>query len=197
MKSTGIMRKVVIAALVGLILWLAGCKNNYEQITKKIQYDVNIISPDPEYDWWIQNLVGPDREKLVDLIIDGAKEGKWQAYDYFNEPITPAEVRNLFSDSVYLTMIQKDPPYEFYDTLIVNNILNTDIQRLRFLEEWYIDPETLKFDKKILGLAPVAKRKDFQGITRWQPMFWIYVDDEFVKGWLTNKKHYYYENYIS
>lgn len=116
------------------------------------------------------------------MIIDGAKEGKWQAYDYFNEPISAADVRNLFSDSIYATMVEKEPPYEFYDTLIVKNILKTDVQRIRFLEEWYINPTTLEFEKKILGLAPIARRLDYQGIERWQPLFWIYIDDNFIKG---------------
>ena len=58
-------------------------------VTEKIQYDVNIKSPDPDYDWWIQNLPGPQRENLVDMIMDGALSGKFQAYDYFNNAITP------------------------------------------------------------------------------------------------------------
>ena len=56
-------------------------------VTEKIQYDVNIKSPDPDYDWWIQNLPGPQRENLVDMIMDGALSGKFQAYDYFNNPM--------------------------------------------------------------------------------------------------------------
>lgn len=181
------MKRVFVFAMIFTsILFLFSCNDNYEQVTKKIQYDVNIVSPDPEYDWWIQNLVGPDRDKLIDLIVDGAKSGRWQAYDYFNQPITAQEVRNLFADSIYATMVEKEPPYEFYDTLIVKNILKSDIKRLRFMEEWYIDPETLNFKKKILGLAPIAKRLDDQGIIRWQPMFWIYVDDDFLKTIDTN-----------
>ncbi|MAE09204.1 MAG: hypothetical protein CL661_10650 [Bacteroidetes bacterium] len=152
-----------------------------EVITEKIQYDVNIKSPDPEYDWWIQNLVGPQREKLVDLIIDGAKSGKWQAYDYFNNPIDKLEVRDIFSDTMIVTMRKNEPPYDLFDTTIINNILPEDIIRLRFLEEWCIVPENLNFSKKIIGLAPVARRLDFNGIERWQPLFWIYTDDKFIE----------------
>ncbi len=173
------MKPIILSFVTIFILF--GCVNsNYETITKKIQYDVNIVSPDPEYDWWIQNLVGPEREKFVDLIVDGARSGKWQAYDYFNNPITVEEVNAVFSDTMAVTMMSKEPPYEVYDTLIINNILKSDIKRIRFLEEWYVNPESLEFEKKILGIAPIAQRLDFNGIVRWQPLFWIYINEDFI-----------------
>lgn len=164
------------------LMTLYACQHDrIEVITEKIQYDVNIKSPDPEYDWWIQNLVGPQREKLVDLIVDGAKSGKWQAYDYFNNPIDKFEVRDIFSDTLIVTMAHNTPPYDLFDTMIIYNILPEDIIRLRFLEEWSVDPENLNFSKKIIGLAPVARRLDFKGVERWQPLFWIYTDEKFIK----------------
>jgi len=165
------------------VLVQTACQHSeMEVITEKIQYDVNIKSPDSEYDWWIQNLVGPQRDKLVDLIIDGAKEGKWQAYDYFNNPINAQEVKGIFSDTMVVTMMDTEPPYELYDTMIVYNILPADITRLRFMEEWSINPDNLNFSKKIVGIAPVASRLDFNGVERWQPLFWIYTDEEFIQG---------------
>jgi len=169
--------------LVTVVIFQVGCQhNNTEVITKKIQYDVNIKSPDPEYDWWIQNLVGPEREKLVNLIVSGAKSGKWQAYDYFNDSIDKYEVQQIFADTMIVQMMKNTPPYEVFDTMIVHSILLTDIQRLRFMEEWSINPENLAFEKKVVGIAPVASRLDFNGVQRWQPLFWIYTDDDFIKG---------------
>ncbi len=166
-----------------LLVMLTGCRQEKkgDVIANKIQYDVNIVSPDPDYYWWIQNLPGPQREKLVDLIIEGAKSGKFQAYDYFNQPITPQEVAAILSDTTYLNVVDENPPYEEHDTLIVYNIKRADVIRIRFLEEWTIDPGTLKIDKRVLGIAPVARRYDAMGIERWQPLFWIYTDKEYVK----------------
>lgn len=176
------MRYIYYILFVLLLLTQLACQRGEKDVvTKKIQYDVNIKSPDPEYDWWIQNLVGPEREKLVNLIVDGAKAGKWQAYDYFNNPINAQEVRSIFSDTMMVTMAKTSPPYEMYDTLIIYNILPEDIKRLRFLEEWSLNPDNLDFDKKIIGLAPVASRLDFNGIERWQPLFWIYTDEKFIR----------------
>jgi len=170
---------LLLAFLVGL---LSSCeRNNMQTVTEKIQYDVNIKSPDPSYDWWIQNLVGPERQKLVDILVDGALEGKFQAYDYFNEPITPNEVKQLFADTMLVSYRRLEPPYELYDSLVIHKIEREDIQRLRFMEEWKMNPETLQFEKKVYGLAPVARRIDSQGIERWQPLYWIYTDEEFIK----------------
>ena len=173
--------RVFLAAIVLLTVFSSCKRDQKEIITQKIQYDVNIKSPDPSYDWWIQNLPGPQRENLVDMILDGALSGKFQAYDYFNDPITPYDVSKILSDTSALTLKSQEPPYEYYDTLIVYQITRDDILKIRFLEEWRIDPATLKFDKKILGMAPVARRLDDAGNERWQPLFWIYTDDEFVK----------------
>ena len=151
-------------------------------VTQKIQYDVNIKSPDPDYDWWIQNLPGPQRENLVDMILDGALNGKFQAYDYFNNPISTFDVSKILSDTSILTLMAKEPPYEYYDTTIVYTIRQEDILKIRFLETWSADPEKLSFVKKMLGIAPIAKRVDPMGIERWQPLFWIYTDEEFINS---------------
>ena len=149
-----------------------------EIVTEKIQYDVNIKSPDPDYDWWIQNLPGPQREKLIETILTGAINGKFQAYDYYNNPITPAEVSAILSDTTVVRLTQVEPPYETYDSVIIYNIIPEDIQRIRFLEEWRMNTEDLSFEKKIVGIAPVARRM-VMNIERWQPLFWIYPDKEF------------------
>ncbi len=181
------MKSIFIVFFSLLLVVQFGCKDNKnEVVTKKIQYDVNIKSPDPEYDWWIQNLVGPERDKLVSLIVKGAKEGKWQAFDYFNDPIDKYEVRQIFSDTMVISMMKTQPPYELFDTMVIHNILNSDIIRLRFMEEWSINPKSLAFSKKVIGIAPVASRLDFNGIERWQPLFWIYTDEEFVKSLINN-----------
>lgn len=168
---------LIVALLVGY-----SCQQSpKEKIAEKIQYDVNIKSPDPDYDWWIQNLPGPQREKFVNTIIDGAISGKFKSYDYFYVPLTPNEVASILSDTSYFTLVEEEPPYTERDTMVVYNILREDIQRIRFLEEWYIDPENLSTEKKVLGIAPIARRIDITGTERWQPLFWVFIDEGFIE----------------
>jgi hypothetical protein len=176
--------KKLLLFIVLIVAGLTACQQKPEQkvITKKIQYDVNIKSPDADWDWWIQNIVGPEREKLVNMIMDGALSGKFQAYDYFSDSITPDDITMMLADTFYLTYKRSVPPYDEYDTTVIMNITRNDIQRIRFLEEWKIDPNTMQFEKKVYGIGPVAHRYDLQGNERWQPLFWIYTDKEFIKG---------------
>ena len=122
------MKQIHYVLILFFVIILASCQpNKNEVITNKIQYDVSIKSPDPEYDWWIQNLVGPERERLVEIIIEGAKSGKFDAYDYYNEPIDKYEVQALFSDTMFVEMMREVPPYELFDTIVVYNIYPKDI----------------------------------------------------------------------
>lgn len=174
------MRNLILFLVTLLFLQITvSCdRGNKEIITEKIQYDVNIKSPDPDYDWWIQNLPGPQREKLVEKLLTGALDGKFQAYDYYNNPISPAEVSAILSDTTVIRLTQVEPPYESYDSIIIYKIVPEDILRIRFLEEWRMNPEDLSFEKKIVGIAPIARRVVLD-IERWQPLFWIYPDKEF------------------
>jgi len=176
------MKKLLLLFVV-VVLGFYSCRQKPKKdvVTKRIQYDVNIKSPNPNWDWWIQNIVGPDREKLVDMIMDGALSGKFQAYDYFSDSIRPADIRFMLADTFYLTYKRNTPPYDEYDTTVIMKITRDDISRIRFLEEWSINPETMQFDKKVYGIGPVARRIDLQGNERWQPLFWIYTDKEFIK----------------
>lgn len=174
---------IFIASLLIVFVFVSSCEhNNSKLITKKIQYDVNIKSPSPDYDWWIQNLPGPDREEIVEMILEGAKSGKFKAYDYFHKPLNVNQVNSILKDTMVLHLMREEPPYEEYDTTIIHLIENADIQKLRFLEKWEINEGNLQMTKTIYAIAPVASRKDFNGIDRWQPLFWIYTDESFLKG---------------
>lgn len=174
--------KSLLVVFISLCLLLVTCQQKeMEIITERIQYDVNIKSPDPDYDWWIQNLPGPQREKFVDMIINGALSGKYQTYDYYNQPIPPIDVKKIMSDTTYYDIVDEEPPYETRDTMVISNIMREDVLRIRFLEEWRINPDNLKIEKKILGIAPIARRPDLMGIERWQPLFWIYTDEKYIE----------------
>jgi len=165
---------VVVFISLLLLLAITSCQDGKKEvIAEKIQYDVNIKSPNPNYDWWIQNLVGPQREKLVKNILQGVVSGKFKVYDYFFQPLSKQEVADVLTDTIAMRIKNTSPPYTSKDTLIVEHIDIKDIQRLRFLEEWSIRPKTMQFSKTVIGIAPVARRIDAEGKIQWQPLFWI------------------------
>ena len=149
-------------------------------ITKKIQYDVPIMNPDATHDWWVRNIEGSDRDALIDNIFDRVLSGEIQAYDYFNEALTPDDVARIMSDTIAERYQRPYPPYAEYDTTIIVTIERSDITLLRFLEEWKYDPNTLQIDKKVFAISPVVE-VSVGGLNATRPLFTIYTDDSILK----------------
>jgi len=175
------MKRSIIALMAfGLILVFTQCEQKVEDnrtvITKKIQYDVPILNDNPDYDWWIGNIEGSDREALLQNIFDRVLNGDIKAYDYFNEPMSVRQIERLLIDSLQMTLQRPYDPYDEYDTLIIKTILPTDVTMLRFLEEWKYDEASLAIDKKVSALCPVLQVKVDDQILK-RPLFWVHFDE--------------------
>lgn len=173
---------IVILLSVGLAFLIAcdGSDENKENlITEKIQYDVLIKSPNPDYDWWINNLPGPQRDKVVDWIFEKALSGELKAIDYFNKPLTPEDIKKIGVDTIYQTLLRDYPPFEEYDTLIVTHLEINDITKVRFLEQWYWDDDGDEIEKEVIAIAPVIEKRDGDGkFIANHPLFWLYFEEE-------------------
>lgn len=176
------LKKTLLLITVSFLL--LSCKRQGELpeniITERIQYDVFIKSPDPDLDWWVQNIEGSRREQFVQLMIDFALQGKVKTYDYANTPLSPVELKNLLYRTDSLQIQSPRPPYDYIDTVIIQNLDIKDIVKVRFLEEWYQDRSTLLISKKVLGIAPVAAVYHDDGeLKGYKPLFWIYFDHRY------------------
>lgn len=184
-KNKNKMKRLFFALLaLGLAMVFTQCEekksDNRTIITKKIQYDVPIVNKEPDYDWWIKNIEGSDRESLLNNIFDRVLAGDVQAYDYFNKPLSIDAVKRILADTVYLTLMRPVEPFNEYDTMIIHNIEPNQVSLLRFLEEWKYDENNLKIDKKIFAISPVIEMiVNDKKVTR--PLFWIYTDDSILK----------------
>ncbi len=149
-------------------------------VTDRIQYDVDIKSPDPDFDWWVQNIEGSRREVFIRQVMEAAYAGKVRAYSYFNEPLTPQQVKEIGFRADTLTFQRAEPPYDFYDTIVEQRINLQDITRFRFLEAWYMDPASCAVSKKVIGMAPIIRNYGETGELRgYMPLFWIYFDENY------------------
>ena len=168
---------------IGLILVFTQCEEKEDDrtiITKKIQYDVPIMNPDADHDWWIRNIEGSDREALLNNIFDKVQSGDIQAYDYFNEPLTVGQIGSILVDTMHQVLNRITPPYAEYDTTIIHKIQASDIFILRFLEEWKYDENSLHIDKKVYAISPVLQVIiNGQKVTR--PLFTVYTDESILR----------------
>ena len=170
------MRKLIFLLPLLSVFYLVSftsCKRQEEEIlATKIQYDVPIVNNDPQLDWWINNLEGSRREPFLQRLMEAVEKGDVKAFDYFNNPLTPQQVKASLSDTVYQTLMRTQPPYEEYDTMIVMTVEYRNISKMRFLEEWAWDPDKLTMEKKVLGFGPVVQSQ-VAGQTFNRLLFWI------------------------
>ncbi|MBM3404429.1 MAG: hypothetical protein FJY10_06020 [Bacteroidetes bacterium] len=179
------VRTIIPIFLLVLLLIFDGCGKKEESregslITKRIQYDVDIKSPDPDLDWWVQNIEGEKRETFIRGLLEKAYSGKYRMYNYFNNPLTAGQAKKIGVRRDSVKLQRSDPPYEEYDTLVVKTLEPHEITRIRFLEEWYFDAGSGEITKKILGVAPMIRSYDDFGEFRgFELLFWMYYDPDY------------------
>lgn len=161
-----------------------GNKTEKNIVTKRIQYDVTIRNPEADMDWWVQNIEGSNREKLLEDIFQQVTEGKVKAYDFLSfSPFTSEEIKNMMKRTDSISVESPTPPYDLVDTVLVTEIRLSDVTRIRFLEEWSMDKKTLVFSKKVAGICPLVERRTDSGELRgYKPLFWVFFDDKYPAG---------------
>jgi hypothetical protein len=186
MKIQKIICCLILLALSG---YITSCKNDKESssdqkiVTERIQYDVLIKSPDAELEWYNQNLEGLKREDFVKTIMNAAYEGKVKAYDYYNVLLTPEEVKKIDHKSDTISVQSATAPYNTYDTVIKSDINLQQITKIRFLEEWRMDPKSFQIDKKVLGMMLMKENYgDSMELRGYSPVFWIYFDSKYPEA---------------
>ncbi len=99
------------------------------QVADEIIYDVVIKNHDPDDHWTEQCLAGLNRKELVDFIFDGLYEGRFKAFDIFNDdPIPVRKIRKMEQEG---------------------EISRDQVSKIQFVEGWYIDHEHYTMTKKV------------------------------------------------
>lgn len=102
---------------------------NLQPIAEFIRYDVVIKNPDPADEWTETCLKGLDREKLIDEVYKAIYAGKVKAYDYYtDDPMSVKQVKEIEEQA------ESD---------------GTEVAKVQFLEDWYLDPLTFNLYKKV------------------------------------------------
>jgi len=127
-------------------------KKSDTTVTERIQYDVTINNNDEDVSWWVNNMEGPRREFFVKTIMDAAYDGKVRTFDYFNNPLSPEQVRMIGFRTDTLSFQRTTPPYMYYDTVVHSRLDFHDIVKVRFLEEWTIDETSMIVTKACSSL---------------------------------------------
>ncbi len=171
------MRRLVFIFFLPVVMVLAGsCGNKKGSVlTERIQYDVTITSPEKDLEWWVQNLENNKREIVVKSLVNVSKAGKNKVYDVLTyKEMTAEQIEERCKRKELMTLTRDYPPYEEFDTLVTNELQLSDITKIRFLEEWYLNEETGMITKKVIGMCPMLESYTESGELRGHlPLFWI------------------------
>ena len=126
------MKKFIFIS-VALSMVLLSCKSgesaDKDLVTKRIQYDVVIQNPDVEMDWWVQNIEGSNREKLLKDIFQSVLTGEVKTYDFNSyKPYSVDEIKNIMKRTDSISMVSPIPPYDVIYTLMITEIRHSEIK---------------------------------------------------------------------
>lgn len=175
----------LISIMMIFLMIITSCNNigdaGKNVVTKRIQYDVTIHNTDPDMDWWVQNIEGSNREKLVQDIFKHVSNGDVKSYDFLTcKPLSAEEIKRMMKHVDSVSVERATPPYDLVDTVLVSEIRLSDITKLRFLEEWSMNEKTLAVSKKVMGICPLIERRSDSGELRgYKPLFWVFFDDRY------------------
>lgn len=121
---------------------------------------------------------------FMTIMMDAIKEGSLTAYDAtsptdeFIAPMSYKELMQNVEKADTQQMQRPNPPYDFFDTVIVKKLSTTDIKKIRIKEDWFFDKQRSMLEVRIIGICPVIDVFNDDGTFRGQkPLFWIYFPE--------------------
>ena len=126
------------------------------------------------------------RYNLVNLMIQGIKDGKLTAYDAksddeFKVPMTYDQVKEAFGATTRTRKVRNVDTGELEEKVVQGEIRSEEVKQFMLKEEWYFDKQTSTMNVRIIGICPI---KEFyrdedvnqENVQRTQ-VFWIYYPE--------------------
>jgi hypothetical protein len=152
-------------------------------ITERITYDAYIVNPFDYKQIENYNSINKEaRKKYINLLFDIATNEETQAYGYFFEPISATDIELMINVKDTISIMEIEPPYESYDTVVDVSIKAEDVSKIRFMERWSINTSTMQMKKEVIAVALLYSSYDEAGYFRgYVHMFWLFFDKEYQK----------------
>ncbi|HEX7583677.1 MAG TPA: gliding motility protein GldN [Prolixibacteraceae bacterium] len=126
------------------------------------------------------------RFNLVNLLVQGIKDGKLTAYDAKNDdefkvPMTFEQVKEAFGATTRTRKVRNVDTGEMEDKPVTGEIRSEEIKQFMVKEEWYFDKQSSTMNVRIIGICPIqefyrAEDTNQEAVQRRQ-VFWIYFPE--------------------
>jgi len=126
------------------------------------------------------------RYNLVNLLIEGIKDGKLTAYDAKNDdefkvPMTFEQVKEAFGATTRTIKVRNVDTGELEPKVVTGQIPAEEVKQFMIKEEWIFDKQTSSMNVRIIGICPIQEfyreadvnQEDVQR----RQVFWIYFPE--------------------
>lgn len=126
------------------------------------------------------------RFNLVNLFLEGIKNGKLTAYDAKNDdefkvPMTFEQVKESFGATTRTQMVRDVDTGELKPKVVTGEIRSEEVKQFMVKEEWVFDKQTSTMIVRIIGICPIQEfyregDVNQESVQRRQ-VFWIYYPE--------------------
>lgn len=126
------------------------------------------------------------RFNLVNLMIQGVKDGKLTAYDAKNDdefkvPMTYEQVKEAFGATTRTRKVRNVDTGELQDKVVAGEIRSEEVKQFMVKEEWYFDKQTSTMNVRVIGICPIQEfyrdEDTNQEQVQRRQVFWIYFPE--------------------
>jgi gliding motility associated protien GldN len=127
-----------------------------------------------------------NRYNLVNLLLEGIKNGKLTAYDAksddeFKVPMTYEQVKEAFGATTRTIKVRNVDTGELVDKPVSGEIRPEEVKQIMIKEEWYFDKQNSTMNVRVIGICPIQEfyRDDDvnQEMVQRRQIFWIYYPE--------------------
>jgi gliding motility associated protien GldN len=126
------------------------------------------------------------RYNLVNLMLQGIKDGKLTAYDAksddeFKVPMTYEQVKEAFGATTRTRKVRNVDTGELQDKVVAGEIRSEEVKQFMVKEEWYFDKQTSTMNVRVIGICPIQEFYRDEDANQEQALhrqvFWIYFPE--------------------
>ena len=126
------------------------------------------------------------RLNLVNLLIQGIKDGKLTAYDAKNDdefkvPMTFEQVKEAFGATTRTRKVRNIDTGELEERAVTGEIRSEEIKQFMLKEEWYFDKQSSTMNVRVIGICPIQEfyrdEDTNQEAVQRRQVFWIYFPE--------------------
>ncbi len=126
------------------------------------------------------------RSNLVNLFIQGIKDGKLTAYDAKNDdefkvPMTFEQVKEAFGATTRTRKVRDVDTGELVEKQVSGEVRSEEVKQFMLKEEWYFDKQSSTLNVHVIGICPIQefyRDEDVnQEAVQRRQVFWIYYPE--------------------